>query len=283
MMFKSKILFFIVLFSLIASTGLAADIYVDQNLTSNITDGSYSIANRDSSGSDGNAYTTVQAAINNMNPGDHIYLRNGTYQEGHINITSNKNPTNGNWTDNYNLLASYPGEWAVLDGQNNLSFDDPERGSVIGNSGMYGDTLKYWKFERLEIKNGRSSNGERAAGFWGEIGPFWFKHCYIHDNYATTNIGYYNNAGVKGHCWQDSIVEYCWFERNGALNTTNHNEGHIVVYSDYDYRDICENGFNPSNNSGHHNMRNEYRYNYFDGSDGVPVAIKHKAKQFFTK
>ena len=94
---------------------------------------------------------------------------------------------------------------------------------------------------------------------------------------------YYNNpAGLKGYNWQDSIVEYCWFERNGGINQTHHNCAHIQIFSDYDYRNIAENGFDPDANSGLHNMRNEYRYNYFDGTGGVPCAIKYKGNQLFT-
>jgi len=290
MFYKFKIIFFILTFSLIGSAGFAADIYVDQTLSQNITDGKYSIANRNNSGSDGNAYTTAQAAINAMNPGDHIYLRNGTYQEGHIQISPEKNPTDGNWSDNYNLLASYKGEWAVLDGENNITISyttAANRSSVIGQvAGQSEQGLSYWKFERIEIKNGRRSDGAAASGFWGNNGPFWFKYCYIHDNYVTNSIGYYNNGGLKGCTWHDSIVEYCWFERNGALNTTNHNEAHINIYSDYSEKYITPDGFDPDDltiRDGNHNMRNEYRYNYFDCSDGVPVAIKHKNDQYLTR
>ena len=284
MCYKFKIIFFVLTFLLIGSAGFAADIYVDQTLSQNITDGKYSIENRNNSGSDGNAYTTVQAAINAMNPGDHIYMRGGTYQEGYIHIPTSKNPANGNWTDNYNLLASYPEEWAVLDGQNNIVSGYQQDGVVLGHIGLddASSPLAYWKFERFEVKNGRNSSGTWAGGIWVNSGPFWFRYLYVHDNYATTDPYYNNPAGLKGYNWQDSIVEYCWFERNGALNSTHHNCAHIQVFSDYDYREICENGFDPDNNGGRHLMRNEYRYNYFDGTGGVPVAIKHKGKQYFT-
>ena len=257
----------------------AADIFVDQTLEINCI-GDYSETNRDCSGSDGDAYISVQIAINEMNPSDNIYLRGGVYQEGHINIPGSKNPINGDWKDNYNLLASYPGEWAVLDGEERSE----ERGTVIGSPGYYGEILSYWKFQRLEITGGGNPTTSHAAGFWGTRGPFWFSHCYIHDNYVRYegNPGSSNPGGLKGHVWQDSIVEYSWFERNGALNASSHNCAHINIYSDYDYREICEFGFDPINHNGLHNMRNEYRYNYFDNSQGVPVAIKHKAAQHFT-
>ena len=187
MCYKFKIIFFVLTFLLIGSAGFAADIYVDQTLSQNITDGKYSIENRNNSGSDGNAYTTVQGALDAMNPGDHIYMRGGTYQEGSILIPTEKNPTSGNWTNNYNLLASYPGEWAILDGENSLTGTTVTGRMVLGRAGLDNITqqLSYWKFERFEVKNGRSSDGTWGGGIWVNNGPFWFRYLYIHDNYAT--------------------------------------------------------------------------------------------------
>jgi hypothetical protein len=53
--------------------------YVDGSIVSNCT-GNYSITNRSCSGSDGNAYKTVQAGINAAaSAGDIVYIRAGTY------------------------------------------------------------------------------------------------------------------------------------------------------------------------------------------------------------
>ncbi len=130
----------------------AEDLYVDNTLSINITDGTYSIANRDSSGSDGNAYTTIQTAINEMNGGDDIFLRHGTYLEHDIYIPASKTGTQDNWSS----LQSYPGEWAKIDGE--YQCQSVAR-AVISNGGFAhqispGDHAAYWKFSRLEITGG---------------------------------------------------------------------------------------------------------------------------------
>ncbi|MBN2331448.1 MAG: right-handed parallel beta-helix repeat-containing protein [Candidatus Aenigmarchaeota archaeon] len=55
-------------------------IYVDNQLTADCV-GTYSIASRDCSGSDGDAYDTPQEAADVTAPGDTVYFRNGTYYE----------------------------------------------------------------------------------------------------------------------------------------------------------------------------------------------------------
>jgi len=270
----------IIFSALLFSFAHAANIYVDKTLSSDCTKGNYSIANRNCSGSDGNAYNTVQRGLNAMRVGDHLYLRGGTYREGHIRIPTTINGRS--WNDGqYNLIASYPGEWAILDGKGTLSAAD--RGTVMGNPGFPGGTLSYWKFERLEITGGGSTETDQCAGFWAPYGPFWFRLCYIHDNYVRTGInpGANNPGGLTGHCWQDSIVEYCYFKNNGGLDSDNHNTAHINIYSDYQWNIITKDGFNPSSNNGRHNMRNTYRYNYFDTSR-TAVGIKYKGGQYFS-
>jgi len=276
-----------VIFLLLDPAADRTPIYVDQTLPFAITDGSYSTANRDSSGSEGNAFPTIKEAILAMEVGDTIILRGGTYQEGHIRIPTRLNGSA--WSEgNFNTLMSFPGEWAVLDGQNGGGTggidgqtvgEDKNSECVIGmtvsdKSGAF--DLKYWKFERLEIMNGASADGKYAAGFSGNGGPFIFRNCYIHDNLTTTDIGFNNPGGLRGEVWHDCIVEYCYFARNGALNSNNHNLAHINIYSDYKPNQIAENGFVDKNN---HLARNEFRYNLFENS---AVGIKYKQDQFFT-
>ena len=248
----------------------AANIYVDNTLPVNCVSWNYSIASRDCNGSDGNAYTTVQIGLDAMNKGDALILRGGTYQEGHITMPRSINGTA--WTaGNYNTIKSYDGEWAVLDGQNNCSPDTPSRGSVIGYATFSpSDLLSYWKFERIEIKNGSSPDRKRAAGFFGWGGPFWFRYCYIHDNLATT--GSYNPGGLVGHRWNNCIIEYCRFKDNGMLAGTNHNCAHINIYSDY-----IEDPANVDINQAV--RKNIIRYNYFSNS---PIGVKYKNSQWLS-
>ena len=259
----------------ISSAAGASVVYVDKVLDTNCTTGNYSIQNRNCGGSDGNAYTTVQAALNKMSTGDIVMMRGGTYQEGEITIPPAKNGTS--WTEgNYNTLKSYPGEWAIIDGNNSLPNSDET--AALGYPSYDKDgsgDLKYWKFERFEIKNGVTSNGTNAYGFWGNGGPFWFRYCYIHDNDSSTMNN--NPAGITGMVWNNCIVEYCWFKDNGMLGSDHHNSGHIAIHSDYDCDNIASNGLT---DNGHHIQQNTYRYNIFEGS--TAVGIKYKNDQFLT-
>lgn len=259
---------------LIASPLYAANIYVDGTLSSDCPSGNYSTSARNCTGSAGNAYNTVQEAFTAMSGGDDIYIRGGTYQEGHINILPAKNGTSSKWS----TMQSYPSEWAILDGQRNCSKDSPSYGSVLGFAVFgYEDIyqLKYWRFERLEITGGGSSDGTWAAGFFANGGPFHFKYCYIHDNLASVMNN--NPGGLVGHAWHDSIVEYSYFNNNGSDGTQSMNCGNIVIYGDYQPNWIAVNGFPSATPIS--NARNEYRYNYIVGSQ---VGIRYKDDQFFT-
>ena len=258
----------------------------------------------DNKGTFDSPFKDLQYAIDTMTGGDKIYLMSGIYQEGHIRITPAKSGTCsetdcaiGSWS----TIKSYPGEWAVLDGQNGGGDgglnglrvgDDATSRTVLGKVNSGGPYLSYWKLERIEIKNGASPNQENpkaynyAAGFYGNGGPFWIRYCYIHDNCTSGSSlpGRNNPGGVTGQNWKDSIIEYCYFKNNGTvIDTTastlrSHNCAHINIFSDYQWVDIAANGYQDNRYS---NMRNTYRYNLFEGT--VPVSIKQKGHQFFTK
>ena len=257
MFYKLKIIFFILTFSLIGSAGFAADIYVDQTLSQNITDGKYSIANRNNSGSDGNAYTTIQAAVNAMNGGDDIYLRGGTYSlsGSTVEIPATADGTEANWSS----IQSYPGEWAILDGENNVT---GYHGVMLGAFGTGGDAPRaYWKFERLELTRG--GNSEAYAPIWMNYGPIIVRYCYIHDN-TCSRAGLYNAGGVKGKAWHNSIIEYNYFYNNGGTNDDYGSD--ICIYSDY-VADPTQVNINLATH------KNTIRYNYFVDSQ---QAIKYK-------
>lgn len=279
-----KIFFLAILFLGIfglAESSQAANIYVDQTLSSDCISGNYSTSVRDCSGSDGNAYNTIQKAIVAMNGGDDIYVRGGTYEENggftlnctdcaasnrraNIEIPKSKNGTIDNWSS----IQSYPGEWAILVGDNlHQNYDTGGQHPVLGHYGTDKEGLhdiKYWKFERLEIKGG-SNSGLHVNG-----GPFIVRHCYFHDNYQQTDGE--NPAAIVGMVPQDSIIEFNYFKNNGSLAPVG-NSSHIAFFSDYRNLDI-EN-LDPN----HATMRNEVRYNLFDtGGNG----FKHKNVQDLT-
>ena len=242
---------------LYCSNIFAANIYVDKNLSANITDKTYSITNRANNGSDGNAYTTIQAAVNAMNGGDTVYLRGGTTYFENVAIPQSKNGS----ADNYSSIQSYPGEWAVLDGQN-------KAGCTLATeaTGSLGDNdIKYWQIERLEITGG--TNGTYGGGgFCGNGGPFIVRYCYFHDNITTNNGG--NPGAIRGYAWHDSLVEFNWFRNNGSTQKGD-NGGDISIFADYRYKEPTIK-FNSGKFEGYYRARNEYRYNYFEsGVNGI--------------
>lgn len=281
-------LFLLLTIVFVGSNAWAANIYVDPTLGANITNGTYSIANRNSSGSDGNAYKTVQAAINAMSGGDDIYLRGGTYtpvaltgsgDNGAVHIPQTKNGSLDNWSS----IQSYTGEWAILDGQNvcGPSFND---GAVLGYRDFDkngADNISYWKFERLEITGGASTDGRAAFGLWLNGGPFIVRYCYIHDNVA--NTGGSNPGGITGMIMRDSIIEYNYFKNNGSSG------------KDYELHSTC----GPQTHTDYHHYFSEWetspqhienamrknviRYNLFDNEKKYAYnGIHNKGRQFLT-
>src|SRR4030095_7072409 len=89
-------------FFLWAYTVEAATIYIDGSMGADCTSGNYSIASRNCTGSAGNAYNDIQAALTASAASDTIYFRSGS-------ITSNVGgfgiePKNGQ------TWAQYPGD-----------------------------------------------------------------------------------------------------------------------------------------------------------------------------
>jgi len=146
-------------------------IHVDGRLTADITNGTYSIANRAPGGSDGNAYTTFQAALNGMTTGDSLFIRGGTYYEDGIdarNIGTAAAPV---------IIRPFPGEVVVVDGQHCNSrpvFDIGAQSEVnyvtidgltIQNGYSNGINIGYAHIARhIEIRNCTILNWRFVAG-----------------------------------------------------------------------------------------------------------------------
>ena len=86
----------------------AQTVYVDKQLPANCT-GNYSIANRDCSGSDGDAFNTLAGAAAAATPGTAVVIRGGVYSE-------QLSPRNSGEPDNYITYKNYPGEVAEITG-----------------------------------------------------------------------------------------------------------------------------------------------------------------------
>jgi len=236
-------------------------------------------------GSDSNPGTfeepfgTVQHALDTMSGGDIIYLRGGIYQNEHLTnstyntlqLDENKdgtcsdlNCTTGSWS----TLKSYPGEWAVLDGENNIKVYSLRPLGVISSGWSGYRPTSYWKIEQLEIKNGRGYDysqpedaNDFASGMTISYGPFIIRYCYIHNN--TCEYPGQNPAGIRGF-WEDTSIEYNYFRNNGYSGGT-FNDGHwhhIFEYADYDETNNAQEGYNDDPLS---TKRNKIRYNLVEG------------------
>jgi len=252
----------------------ANSIFVDNTLGANITDGSYSIANRNGTGSDGDAYTTIQAAINAVTVGWTILLRNGTYTEIAIDIPEIKNGTA--WTEgNYTTLKSYPGEWAKVDGTGLNSANPWYQQNIFthptsDNPGQDIDYNEYWLFSNFEVTGGRS-------GFYLKMRHVRFRHVYVHDNGRLWVDPGYDSliGGIVTVCPQYLDIKYCWFKDNIQTNTVNGNNSNILVINDYKDDTGGAGSAWVALASTHHN---EIAYNYFDGSRS---SLHYKNQQRF--
>lgn len=83
-------------------------LYVDGSLPTSCSGATYSIANRDCTGTDGRGYRTGQAAVMVAVPGDTILMRGGVYPDG---ITISKN--NSGRPDAYKTIKAFPGERVI--------------------------------------------------------------------------------------------------------------------------------------------------------------------------
>jgi len=247
---------------------LAATIYVDPTLATDCTSGTYSIENRDCTGTDGDAYDSIQEAITNCVVGDVIYMRGGTYSEINIDPPESKNGTA--WTPgNFTTLASYPGEWAIVDGTGLNTGADWTDQAVFSHPTGYGPGedrhyTEYWLFERFEVTGGRS-------GFFLKMRNVKFRYLFIHDNGrdgGDTLIG-----GILSVCPMYVTVEYCYFKDNIQPHSDMNNSN---ILFDSDYHDGIGNGhpFDP-NAATHHNI---VRYNYMTGSR---IALRQKNQPRF--
>jgi hypothetical protein len=245
----------------------AANIYVDNTLSSDCTSGNYSISNRDGNGSDGIAYNTIQEAVNAVAAGDTIFMRQGIYRE-HINIPGGKQGNNQAWI----TLRSYPGEWAVIDsGHSDGSGYDAY--VIRYKGGSYSSCPAYWKFSNFEVTGGGiNTSSTHGGGFVFDTGHHLiFEYLYVHANYCNNSnngsgIGIFNDGGQTG---KNIIIRYCWLKDNACQ--TGDNCSNIVFMSTYQS--------DPSSvNINYARQKNEVKYNLIEGSNH---GIKSKGPTAF--
>ncbi|MBN1604629.1 MAG: hypothetical protein JW915_23675 [Chitinispirillaceae bacterium] len=236
--------------------------YVDSALDATYTK-TYDTATQASTGGNQICFKALQSALDSMKIGwyTNAYLRKGTYYStGAVDSMFKLKYDGTTWEDpdSFFSLQSYPGEWAILDGENKIKTGGLY--AVIG----FPTERKFWELKRIEIRNGGSgggTSGTDARGFAGNRGPFKFRYCYIHDNLCATaaNIP----VGISIHRATRCIVEYCYFKDNGTLIEMNNNAASVLFFGDYKEDSIANNGFAYADYQ--HTVNNEVKYNLFEG------------------
>jgi hypothetical protein len=176
---------------------------------------------------------TIKQGVKAMVPGDSLYLRGGHYNEFNISL----NGKIGTPVKKF-YIASYPGEWAIVDG------GYPGDCAIFTATTSWGTAVCYWKFERIEVTGAGHNPAKESYNndFYGKGFEFWTGHhieffnCYVHRNYG--GGGPNGGAGVSimnkdGHGAQNITIKYCVVEENGWPGVNNENNQNIVLYADY--------------------------------------------------
>jgi hypothetical protein len=162
-MVKKSIVFMVYLYVAVGSFSAdAKTFYLDGNLSSNISNGTYSIANRNSSGSDGNAYNNIQDAINNLGSGDTLYIRSGNY-------TRNGNNNNYGAFGEGSLHITVPSQISSYGNEKPVIYTQP--GKMNYNpvpSSMGTDGVRYYPWPAISVQ-GTGNVTIRGLKTYGQI------------------------------------------------------------------------------------------------------------------
>jgi hypothetical protein len=277
--------YILILLTFMVSNAFGEDFYVDHMLTSDCTTGNYSIASRNCTGSDGDAWGVIADSISSMQAGDTLNIRAGTYVEMDIYIGDWRSGSSENWY----TIQSYPGEWAIIDAEHTVPGGETNHGLFRGTTarGQQG----YIRIQNLELTGGGIDIGE--AGYPSTIGaaikmrggPFEFRYLYIHDNYSEANN---NGAGIQlENGTGETTIEYCWFKANGEVLADSRitSVSNLTIFSDFEYSDpivLYDSGTGYTSAT----FSNVIRYNIFDGDAGggnwTTTGFKHKGMQRLT-
>ena len=197
-------------------------IYVDNQLVDDCTSGEYSIANRDNSGSDGDAYDTIEEATDLVNAGDTIYVRSGTYV-GRIDI--DRSGSSGNeWT-----LANYSSEEVWIDGEYN--------NNVSEMYCIYVDGASYLKIDGINCKRASRNGIYSLLGSYVDVSNLTVTSCHGH------GIGLYGDVASGGsHDWTFTNVK-SYNNMSGAhLGTKSVDSAGDITFTNCEMTDGCGQG-----------------------------------------
>jgi len=153
------------------SSAEAATIYVDANLTSDCTSSSYSSANRNCTGSDGNAYNDFQEACSAATASDDITIRGGVYRRsGGYDCLLDATSGNHIIVTAQTCSANAPGCVQRLDDNwyENVVFDGgritAETWTTTNSSNVYKATVNFWTTSAAWITDAVTLAGTNTTG-----------------------------------------------------------------------------------------------------------------------
>lgn len=170
----------------IRSTGRS--IYVDNQLPANCLNNNYSVANRNGSGSDGNAYTNLQWAASTVQPGDVVYIRGGVYtnvpttaaSQNLIMVTNAGTATAPIRFENYNNEHVTLAGWGYSDADTNNDglADGPQNPGWRQILFLIPPGADYIQVKGLEMTNSEN------AGMAVEASFCYVQECSMRDNWT---------------------------------------------------------------------------------------------------
>lgn len=115
-------------------------------------------------------WQTLEHAFSEIDAGDTLYLREGIYAEGGLQLSNS-----GNTSEGYIVISSYPAENAIIDGSD---YD--------GSNGFVLSGRSYYKLENLEIRDFEGGNG-----LWiTNCHHFEINDCEIHHCFYGIGVAY---------------------------------------------------------------------------------------------
>jgi cysteine-rich repeat protein/parallel beta-helix repeat protein len=179
-------------------------IYVDNSLGADCV-GNYDVASRGCSGSDGDAYNTIQEGISASVAGDNVLIRMGTYVPASQISISGKVGT----SDSAKItISNYGSEEVIVDGAGSpagigINFDSDSDyivldGLKIYNFGVNGIAMRY--VNHVYINNSVIANS-------GAVGVYILESEYVSVTYSVVHDN--GNIGI-----QLRASDYCFVDRN---------------------------------------------------------------------
>jgi hypothetical protein len=176
---NTHITLILIIMLVFTGTAISQTIYVDNKLASDCK-GNYSIAKRDNSGSDGDAYMTIQSAANAATAGTTVVIRGGVYREelkpGYSGTELKKITFKG-----------YVGEVAEITGETLTPAIWIEKKEYIVLDGLKVQNVRRWfnalgcnylVIKNCTFKNAKDSGGSSKTGLFFQSCNF----CKIVDN-----------------------------------------------------------------------------------------------------